>query len=112
MSLADSLARQTHLPNAKADNTSPTKPMCSYQCGTGGSYVEKPAETWTIIPLASHLAGAPNSRSRQEFDTLCELVALIKVERSLGSGLSTMYMNVKQSGITYFEKKILIFSAN
>jgi hypothetical protein len=34
-----------------------------YQCGTGGSYVEKPAETQTRVQLASHLVRAPNSKS-------------------------------------------------
>ncbi len=34
-----------------------------YQSGTGGSTLEKPAETQTSIRLASHLVRAPNSSS-------------------------------------------------
>jgi hypothetical protein len=64
MSLADSLALQTHLPNAMADSASLlNQAHVQYQSVTGGSTVEKPAETQTNIPLATHFVGAPNSRS-------------------------------------------------
>ncbi len=52
-----------------------------YQCGTGGSTVEKPAETQTSIWLASHLVRAPNSISEgHEFESpmRLELDALTK----------------------------------
>ncbi len=56
--LADSLA------SALADDTSLLhQAHVQYQSGTGGSTVEKPAETQTSIQLASHLFRAPNSSS-------------------------------------------------
>ncbi len=51
MSLADSLALQTHLANAMADSASLlNQAHVQYQSVTGGSTVEKPAETQTNIP--------------------------------------------------------------
>ncbi len=62
MSVADSLAWQIHLPDTTADNTSLLKQAnVQYQSGTGGSIVEKPAETQTSIRLACRRA--PNCRS-------------------------------------------------
>jgi hypothetical protein len=60
MSLADTLERQTHLPDATADSTRYSISLLNqahvqYQSGTGGSTVEKPAKTQTSIRLASHL---------------------------------------------------------
>ncbi len=50
-SMADSLTWQTHLPDSPADNTSLlNQAHGQYQYGTGGSPVEKPAET---LKLAS-----------------------------------------------------------
>ncbi len=47
---------QTHLPDAMADNTSLlNESHVQYQCGTGGSPVEKPPETQTSIRLAIKL---------------------------------------------------------
>ncbi len=44
--MADSFAWQTHLPDATADNTSLlNQAHVLYQHSTGGSTVEKPAET-------------------------------------------------------------------
>jgi hypothetical protein len=55
-SLANSLARRQ---GRQYFSTKPS--IVQYQCSTGGSTVEKPAET--SIGLASHLVRAPNSRS-------------------------------------------------
>jgi hypothetical protein len=86
--LADSLVWQTHLPNAKADDTCLlNQAHVQYQRGTGGSTVEKPAKTQTVIRLASHLVRVPNSRSWEhefEFPAWWELAALTKVEYSWG----------------------------
>jgi hypothetical protein len=70
---------------------------CPYSVpnGTGGNILEKPGTTQTRIWLASHLIRAPNVKSGvHEFEspTRRELGALTKVERSLGSGLSTIYV--------------------
>ncbi len=93
MSLADSLDWQTDLPDATADSTSLlNQAHVQYQSGTGRSTVDKSAETQTNIRLASHLVRMPNSRSgghEFEFPLRRELGALTKVERSLGSHLST-----------------------
>jgi hypothetical protein len=55
---------------AIADNTSLlNQAHVQYQSGTGGSTVEKPAETQTSIWLASHLVRVCNSRSEvHEFE--------------------------------------------
>ncbi len=86
--MADSLAWQTHLPDATADNTSLlNQAHVQYQRGTGGSTVEKPAETQTNFRLASHLVRAPNSRSGgPEFKSPMwrELSALTKSGKILG----------------------------
>jgi hypothetical protein len=48
--------RQTKLPDTIADNTTQlNQAHVQYLRGTGGSTVEKPAETQTSIWLASHL---------------------------------------------------------
>ncbi len=55
--------------------------------------VEKLAETQTSIRLASHIVRVPKSRSWEhefEFPVWRELGVLTKVERPLGSGLSTV----------------------
>jgi hypothetical protein len=79
-SLVDSLAWQTHLPDATTYSTSLlNQAHVQYQNGTGGSTVEKPAETQTSIWLASHLVRGPYSRSGgREFESpmLRELGAL------------------------------------
>jgi hypothetical protein len=50
---------QTHLPDAMADNISRlNQAHVQYQNGTGGSTVEKPAETLKLTAIR-----APNSRS-------------------------------------------------
>ncbi len=54
---------------------------------------ERERDTQTSIRLASHLVRAPNSRSGgHEFESPVrrQLGALTKMERSLGSGLSTL----------------------
>jgi hypothetical protein len=81
-SLTDSLAWQTHLPDATADESSQLN-QAHVQCqrGTGGSTIKRPAETRTSIWLASHLVRAPNSRSGgHEFESPMrqELGALTK----------------------------------
>ncbi len=59
-----------------------------FQCGTGGSTVEKPAKTQISIRLASHFVRAPNSGREFESPMRRELGAMTKnVERSLGSFL-------------------------
>ncbi len=89
--LADSVT-QCH---STADNTSLlNQAHPQYQSGTGGSTVEKPARHWDLHKLASHLAKEPNSRSwghESESPMQQELGAVHwqKVERPLGSGLST-----------------------
>ncbi len=57
------------------------------QRGTGGSYVDKPAETLRLASLASYLVRAPNSRSGgHEFKSPVrqELGALTKSGKTLG----------------------------
>jgi hypothetical protein len=59
MSLEDSFAWQTHLPDATADNTSLlNQAHVQYHLSTGWSTVEKPVETQTSNWLASHLVRA------------------------------------------------------
>jgi hypothetical protein len=81
-SLADSLAWQTHLPYATADNTSLLNQIhVQHQSGTRGRTVEKLAETQSSIHLASHLVRAPKSRSGgHDFESSMrqKLCALIK----------------------------------
>jgi hypothetical protein len=108
-----SLARhwQTQLSDTTADSTSLlNQAHVQYQSGTGGSTVEKPAETQTSIRLACHLVRAPNSRSGEhEFETPMrrELGALTK-SGLLGSGLSTnQYLTFT---VQYFWYKIAITS--
>ncbi len=88
MSLADSHAWQTHLPDATEYDTSLlNQAHVQYQSGSGGSTVEKPAETQTSIRLASHLVMVPNSRSGgHEFESPMwwELGALTKSGKILG----------------------------
>ncbi len=62
---------QAHLPDATADDTSLlNQAHVQYLHGTGGSTVEKPADTQTSIQLASHLLRVPNSGSRgHEFES-------------------------------------------
>ncbi len=70
-----------------------TKPMFGTK-RSGGSTLENPATTQTRIWLASHFVRAPYSRSGVhafESPLRRELGALMKVERSLGTGLSTLY---------------------
>ncbi len=76
--LADSLAR-CHGRQYFSTKLSPKR--------TGGSTVEKPAETQTSIQLASHLVGAPNSRpGGHEFESPMrrELDVLTKSGKTLG----------------------------
>ncbi len=79
---------QTHLPDATADDTSLlNQAHVQYQSGTGGSTIEKPAETQTSIRLASHIVREPNSRcGGHEFKTLMrqELGGLTKSGKTLG----------------------------
>jgi hypothetical protein len=88
MSLADSLAWQTHLPNPTADSTSLlNQAHVQYQSVNGRSTVDKSAETQTNIRLASHLVRTPNSRSGgHEFETPLwrELGALTKSGKIFG----------------------------
>jgi hypothetical protein len=58
-----------------------------YQHGSGGSTVEKPAETQTSIWLASHFIRAPNSLPeghKLESPAWIELGALTKGGKTLG----------------------------
>ncbi len=87
--LADWLALQAHLPDATADSTYFSTNQAHVQCqiGTGGSTVEKPAETQTSIRLAIHLVRAPNSRSgghEVESSMWQKLGALNKSGKTLG----------------------------
>jgi hypothetical protein len=88
MSLADSHAWQTHLPDTTTDDTFLlNQAHVQYQSGTGGNTVDKPAETLTSIRLASHLVRAPNSSSRgHEFNSPMpqELGVLNKIGKTLG----------------------------
>ncbi len=82
MSLADSLARRH---DRRYFSTKPSP--CAVPSGTGGSTVDKPAETESSIRLASHLVKAPNSRSGgHEFKSPRprELGALTKSGKTLG----------------------------
>jgi hypothetical protein len=94
MSWTYSLAWQTHLPDATADRTSLlNQDHVQYQNSTEGSTAEKPAETQTSIQLASHLFKrlTPDLED-MSLNPQCggNLMHWLKVERLLGSGLSTI----------------------
>ncbi len=88
ISLAESLAWQTDLPDTMADSASLlNQAHTQYQSGTGGITVEKPAETQPIIWLASHLVRALNSRSggrEFKYPMRRELGALTKSGKTVG----------------------------
>ncbi len=87
---------QTHLPDVTADSNSLLNQAdVQYESGTGGSAVEKPAETQTSIQLASHLVIERLTLDLKDMslNPLCgrNLVNWLKRERPLGSGLSTLW---------------------
>ncbi len=87
-----------HLPDAMEDSNSLLNQAHVHcQSGTGGSTVEKPAETQTGIWLDSHLVRAPNSRS-------CALTKIAKI-------LGVRFLHCKQTkNIFYMLKETLTLS--
>ncbi len=96
---------QTYLPSATADNTSLlNQAHVQYQRSTGGSTVEKPAETQTSIRLDSHLVREPsNSRSGgHEFESHVwwDSVHWLKEERPLGQVFHCSWASLARAGGT------------
>ncbi len=105
-SLTDSITWQTHLPHATAElrntrslahhwqthlpDATSLHPDAVPNRGTGGSYVEKPAET--LRQASASYCSYPNLEDMSS-NPLCgkNSVHWLKVERPLGSGLSTVY---------------------